>query len=725
LVAALAPCVGAAFTRKVRTMDDTTFIKSAGCAILCLIPALAARAFDGRIDAPYPASPIITGVVFHDGTARTLAPGSDIWPLTWAADGRQYTTFGDGGGFGGTNQDGRTSLGIACVEGGKDDYVGKNIAGGQNAPYPAPFTGKSEGLLAIGDTLYLWRNGARSDTANFEFVRLYRSDDQGATWSDSGVEFSRRGGDFLGDDQGFFGMVFCQFGQGYSGARDNNVYLFAPEVIDRSHWNVQKPGRISLLRVDQDRLGDKAAYRFFAGFDGQNQPRWTAKLAERQPVWQDPVNGTHRIAVSYNAPLRRYLLSTMTVDRSGHMALFDAPQPWGPWTTVLMEKNTDRWGEKVICFTFSNKWLSPDGRHFVIVHTKNDSWATIEGEFTIAPGVGAAPPCPASPVIADLEWAPQASIVRQAQDGDNWPVTWADDDALYTTWGDGTGFVPKVERKLSCGFARVTGPPEAFAGTNIRSPAEQVGQGRAGKKGWGIVGIEGTLYLWLGHADRRGATMQLAWSRDHAATWSFADWTFAEFGLIGFVNFGRDYAGARDEFVYAYSHDAPRADTPADRFILMRAPKQRLAERAAWEFFVQFDASGQPLWTADIRRRGAVFQHSGACLRSAMTYCAPLKRYLWWQQLPRPSGATDRGDTRFAGGFGVYDAPEPWGPWTTACFTSQWDVGPGEHGDFPAKWMSADGRTLHLVFSGDDCFSVRRCQVRLRVPDPTADSGTQ
>lgn len=332
---------------------------------------------------------------------------------------------------------------------------------------------------------------------------------------------------------------------------------------------------------------------------------------------------------------------------------------------------------------------------------------------TVASEVFSEPPYPPSPVIAQMEWAPKASIVRQAKDGDNWPVTWADDDALYTTWGDGTGFVPKVEKKLSCGFARVTGPPEDFAGVNIRSHAEQVGQGRAGKKGWGIVCVEGTLYLWLGHADHRGTTMQLAWSRDHAATWSFADWTFPEFGLVGFVNFGRDYAGARDEHVYAYSHDDPRADTPADRFILMRAPKKRLAERAAWEFFVKRDTSGRAVWTPDIRQRGPVFQHRGACLRSAMTYCAPLKRYLWWQHVPLPAGETDRGDTRFRGGFGVYDSPEPWGPWTTAYFTRQWDVGPGEHGDFPAKWMSADGRTLHLVFSGDDCFSVRRCFVVL------------
>ena len=63
---------------------------------------------------------------------------------------------------------------------------------------------------------------------------------------------------------------------------------------------------------------------------------------------------------------------------------------------------------------------------------------------------------------------------------------------------------------------------------------------------------------------------------------------------------------------------------------------------------------------------------------------------------------------RFHGGFGVYDAPEPWGPWTTAYFTEAWDVGPGETGCFPTKWMGADGTNLALVFSGDDCFSVRK-----------------
>ena len=325
------------------------------------------------------------------------------------------------------------------------------------------------------------------------------------------------------------------------------------------------------------------------------------------------------------------------------------------------------------------------------------------------------PPYPPSRVISKLEWAPHESITRRAEDGDNWPVTWADDDAIYTTWGDGTGFPPRTGEKLSCGFARITGPPDAFTGVNIRSDGEQHGAGRSGMKGWGLISVDGVLYLWLGHADGKGGGMRLAWSLDHAKTWKLADWMFAELGMIGFVNLGRDHHGPGEDFVHAYSHDGPLADTPADRMILMRAARGALTRRESWEFFTKLDAGVKPGWSRDFRQRGAVFENRDACLRSAMTFCAPLRRFLWWQHLPQPRGLSDdRGDTRFSGGFGVYDAAEPWGPWTTAFFTEKWDVGPGEHGDFPAKWMNADGKTLHLIFSGDDSFSVREARVTLR-----------
>ena len=118
-----------------------------------------------------------------------------------------------------------------------------------------------------------------------------------------------------------------------------------------------------------------------------------------------------------------------------------------------------------------------------------------------------------------------------------------------------------------------------------------------------------------------------------------------------------------------------------------------------------------------IDRRGAVFWHRDACLRSGISYCAPLKRYLWWQHIPQPPGHRDRGDTRFDGWFGIYEAPEPWGPWRTIYFTEQWDIGPGERAEFPPKWMSNDGRTLYLIFSGDDNFCIRKATLEVAFGD--------
>ena len=308
-------------------------------------------------------------------------------------------------------------------------------------------------------------------------------------------------------------------------------------------------------------------------------------------------------------------------------------------------------------------------------------------------------PYPPSPLIKGITWAPAGEIVREAKGGDNWPLTWADDGHLYTAYGDGNGFEPRVPGKLSLGFARVEGGPADFAGVNVRSATgEQSGSGPAGKKASGMLMVDGVLYLWA----RNAGNARLAWSTDHARTWEWADWAFTtSFGCPTFLNFGRDYAGARDGYVYVYSHDGGDAYQAADRMVLARVPKGRIKDRGAYEFFERRDAANRPAWTADVARRGAVFTHEGRCYRSAVSYDAGLKRYLWCQTLPG-------GDARFRGGFGVYDAPEPWGPWTTAFFTPAWDVGPGETSSFPAKWMSPDGKTLHLVFSGDDGFSVRR-----------------
>jgi hypothetical protein len=270
-------------------------------------------------------------------------------------------------------------------------------------------------------------------------------------------------------------------------------------------------------------------------------------------------------------------------------------------------------------------------------------------------------PYPPSKAITGITWAAEETIDRKAKGSDNWPLTWADDDQQYTAYGDGRGFEPFVPKKLGLGFARIEGYPPSFQGVNIQSPSgEELGDGVASKKASGILCVDGALYLWT----RNAGNAQLAWSKDHGKTWQWAGWKFTtSFGCPMFLNFGKNYADARDEFVYVYSHDSDSAYVPADRMVLARAPKQSITERGAYEFFRGLDERGRPLWSKEIAQRAAVFTHEGRCYRSGITYNSGLKRYLWVQILPGTQGK--RADTRFEGGLAIYDAPEPWGPWTT------------------------------------------------------------
>ncbi|MFV2055432.1 MAG: hypothetical protein ACC707_03150 [Thiohalomonadales bacterium] len=328
----------------------------------------------------------------------------------------------------------------------------------------------------------------------------------------------------------------------------------------------------------------------------------------------------------------------------------------------------------------------------------------------------AAPPYPQSPVFSGIDWAPANTIIRKASGSDTFPITWADDDLLYTAFGDGFGFAPQTTQKLSLGLASVGGQPATgLSATNIRTnTGEQLGQGSAGKKASSMLMVNGVLYMWARNADNNGNKSQLAWSTDHAKTWTWSNWLFNEFGYCVFLNFGKNYAGARDQYVYVYTPNVANAYTAADNMILMRVPKDQITTRSAYQFYTGVDGNNQPLWSSNITDRASVFSNPGNAVRSGITYNAVKKRYIWWQML------WTNNDVRFSGGFGVYDAPEPWGPWTTVYYTDLWDVGPGETASFPTKWMSPDGNTAYLVFSGDDYFSVRKATFIPTTPAPTS-----
>jgi hypothetical protein len=355
----------------------------------------------------------------------------------------------------------------------------------------------------------------------------------------------------------------------------------------------------------------------------------------------------------------------------------------------------------------------------MVVARAGKSWArTSEDHYAVlkpflqpiaaaATNVALVAPYPKTQIIRKVNWAPKPEIIRMAKGSDNWPSTWADDDSLFTAYGDGNGFEPFLPRKLSLGVARISGVPPDVKGINIPMTLDVFGDGKKGAKASGMLMVDALLYM----LQRNVANSQLSWSRDGGNNWTAADWKFeTSFGCPTFLNFGRNYEGARDEFVYVYSADSASAYEAADRMVLARVAKSRIAEKSAYEFFRDLDPEAKPRWTRKISERGAVFEFPGNCYRGGITYCAALKRYLWCQVLP---GSKHTQGPRFQGGFGIYDAPEPWGPWTTVFFTEEWDVGPGETSSLPAKWMSENGKTMWLLFSGDDCFSVRKLTLEL------------
>jgi hypothetical protein len=307
--------------------------------------------------------------------------GSDNWPVTWALDGSQYTSWGDGGGFGGTEELGRTSLGFARVEGALQNYRGVNVLGGVGG-VPSTLEGKSYGMVAVGDALYAWVSPG-SGATNFSRASLLRSVDGGIGWEFTGVEVTS-------EADGVALPAILNFGPGYRGARDDYLYHYFVDVIDATALEVQRPGRFSLARSPRGELHRRSSYEWFAGVDTTGMPRWTPDLDERAAVFEDPHGVGWNLSVSYNSGLRRYLLATEH-DRTSasNLGVFEAPEPWGPWRVVHYENG---WGsgeveQTVFYWNFANRWLSRDGHEFVIVFSgtgQNDSWNTVAGRFVLS-----------------------------------------------------------------------------------------------------------------------------------------------------------------------------------------------------------------------------------------------------------------------------------------------------------------------------------------------------
>lgn len=335
------------------------------------------------------------------------------------------------------------------------------------------------------------------------------------------------------------------------------------------------------------------------------------------------------------------------------------------------------------------------------------------------PGRTTRPPYPRSSLIPEITWDDE--ILKSGhRSGDNWPIAWIDDDLQITSYGDGGGFSDR-DPELTLGFARVYGDPPDHRFEDIDTDADIVaGYGRKGIKSSGMLAVEGTLYLWVRNFIPDGDPenyqhARLAWSDDLGITWTWADWTFSQtFGCPAFVQFGKNYGGARDEYVYVISQANDDAYAYDPDVVLARVPKQRVAVRASYEFYTGLECAGDPIWSSTIANAAPIFTDPNGTQRVSMTYNAPLNRYLLVTSHYPPGCEMDT----HSAALGIFDAPEPWGPWTTVEYDARWSANLRTyHHRIPPKWISENGTSFWLLYSGLDAsiydFCLKQAHLKL------------
>jgi hypothetical protein len=360
-------------------------------------------------------------------------------------------------------------------------------------------------------------------------------------------------------------------------------------------------------------------------------------------------------------------------------------------------------------------------------------------------------------MTAPTPGAPRSSYITAATfdkfrchrgDGDMWPITWADDDHLYGGAGDNSG--------SPMNFWRIHGGPTApFLGTgwgvwmelvdplpiDPRVYCQRPGvDPRNGVKPASLLALDGVLYFAVelhNYGDNPAFNRQhniQAWiltSSDYGQTWDRAatpeDFFTGRLASPHFIQFGRGYAGARDDYVYAVF---PAADDGGsywengDYLLLGRVPRGQILRRAAWEFSAGPGPQAQPRWSAAEPEAQPILRYPRMTGENHVSYNPGIGRYLMGNYgfldeagSPRPYHAQGLWPhSALRSQLTLFEAPEPWGPWSLFHQDDDWGTYGGYQPSFPTKWISPDGRTLLMASSGSfDDYNLTLQKVTLEI----------
>jgi hypothetical protein len=175
-------------------------------------------------------------------------------------------------------------------------------------------------------------------------------------------------------------------------------------------------------------------------------------------------------------------------------------------------------------------------------------------------------------------------------------------------------------------------------------------------------------------------------------------------GAPHFVDFGKNMEHSPDGKAYLVGHGATVHD-PQPRFanlswitgdqvyLLRVVPSvDSINDPSKYEFFAGYGNGGEPLWSGDFDEIEPLLEWNNRMGCVTVTYNAPLKKYLMC--------VTDGWPTVAKMDSYILEADAITGPWRLVVFMEDF----GEQGyflNFPSKFISPDGRTLWLCYSGN------------------------
>ena len=351
---------------------------------------------------------------------------------------------------------------------------------------------------------------------------------------------------------------------------------------------------------------------------------------------------------------------------------------------------------------------------------------------------------------------------------DTWYPSWASDGNLYSPWTDGS--VPQPdggrEKSSSNGYRKDGTRRQATTGQAVMigddpinlkiyslgltkgDPYPYCGRYPCGSLVYNSVWYYGT-YCLAPYGKAKYGDMDYNWpwlgplvgfrtSTDFGRKWTDTPHTpekslFGETGMWGhpvkigsphFVDFGKNMEHSPDGKAYLVGHGAVEPDPKprfanlswisGDQIYLTRVVPsiENINDESKYEYFAGHNKKGKPIWSYnfDDIRPLLDWNDNMGCVTA--TYNAPLGKYLMC--------VTDGWPTVAKMNSYILESDKITGPWKLVTYMKEF----GEQGyflNFPSKFISKDGRTLWLCYSGN--FSQGWNNIRFKAKPPGSRYG--